>query len=255
MHHQGDRRTRNTHAQLALAALVALLVLCVPLAADDSFPWLDTLDSGADVKASGAKLIALPMDLHRLDRDDGTVGKIANIAVHGWNSSGYEWIHLLKTLDDTDSSTWFWRWDWNGCPGSTADALSERLSQAPFTQVDRIRVLGHSYGGVLVAKAAERWPGSTPMEAHAIAAPLAGVGDRCPYETPTTLPPAVTFHEWRTRHKLDGAFRAMPVDPQVVELPGSTVIRLPATYNGRRLGHNWSVSWVADTLVGHAPNP
>ena len=90
MHHQGDRRTRNTHAQLALAALVALLVLCVPLAADDSFPWLDTLDSGADVKASGAKLIALPMDLHRLDRDDGTVGKIANIAVHGWNSSGYE---------------------------------------------------------------------------------------------------------------------------------------------------------------------
>ena len=168
MHHEGDRRTRHRHPQLTLAVL---LFLCVPLAADDSFPWLDMLDSGVDVKASGAKLIALPMGLHRLDRDDGTAGKIANIAVHGWNSGGYEWVHLLKTLDDTNSSTWFWRWDWNGCPGSTADALRERLSQAPFTQVDRIRVLGHSYGGVLVAKAAERWPGQrrwkrTPSPHH-----------------------------------------------------------------------------------------
>ena len=128
--------------------------------------------------------------------------------------------------------------------------MNERLSQAPFPDLDRVRLIGHSYGGVLVAASAERWQGSVPLEVHAIAAPLAGVGERCPYRTPSMLPPEVAFHEWRTRHQLDGAFRSMPVDPQVIELPGSNVTRLPATYNGRRLGHNWSVSWVADMLPG-----
>jgi len=38
-------------------------------------------------------------------------------------------------------------------------------------------------------------------------------------------------------------------DPQVIELQGSKVVRLPKTYNNRRLGHNWSLSWVADQLT------
>lgn len=234
--------------------LAALLAAATQHAIGDDFPWLDTLDAGDDVRASGAQLIALPLDLHRLDRDDGSPST-ATITVHGWSSAGYEWVHLLKTIDDAESSTWFWRWDWNGCPGAAAEALNERLSQAPFTELDRIRLIGHSYGGVLVAAAAERWQGSAPLEVHAVAAPLAGVGGRCPYRTPTVLPPKVTFHEWRTRHQLDGAYRSMPVDPQVIELPGSNVTRLPATYNGRRLGHNWSVSWVADMLTGRTPSP
>ena len=229
-----------------------LAVLLAVGAAADGFPWLDTLDAGADVRDAGAKLIALPLGLHRLDRDDGTP-TAATIAVHGWNSSGYEWVHLLKTLDAGDASIWFWRWDWNGCPGGAAEALNARLAEAPFNALQRIRVIGHSYGGVLVAVATARWQSTVPVEAHAIAAPLAGLTDRCPYRTPEALPENATFHEWRTRHKLDGAFRNMPVDPQVVEIPGSGVTRLPSTYNGRRLGHNWSVSWVADTLTGRKP--
>jgi len=232
----------------------ALLGAVAPQALADGFPWLDTLEAGDDVRASGTRLIALPLDLHRLDRDDGS-STTATIAVHGWNSAGYEWVYLLKALDDAESSTWFWRWDWNGCPGPAADALNERLATAPFAELERIRLIGHSYGGVLVAATAERWQGSVPLEVHTIAAPLAGVGDRCPYRTPEALPAKVAFHEWRTRHQLDGAFRRMPVDPQVIELPGSNVTRLPATYNGRRLGHNWSVSWVAETLAGRTPNP
>lgn len=246
---------RAMHLVSRLPVLLAAFLAAAPQhALGDDFPWLDTLDAGGNVQASGTKLIALPLDLHRLDRDDGSPST-ATIAVHGWNSAGYEWIYLLKALDDAESSTWFWRWDWNGCPGTAADALSERLSQAPFTDLDRIRLIGHSYGGVLVTVSAERWQGSVPLDVHAIAAPLAGVGDRCPYQTPSTLPPKVAFHEWRTRHQLDGAFRSMPVDPQVIELPGSNVTRLPATYNGRRLGHNWSVSWVGDMLTGRTPSP
>ena len=238
------------NARLGTILLAALLTLS---ASADAFPWLDTLDTD-DVRATGARLIALPMDLHRLDRDDGTP-TTATIAVHGWNSAGYEWVHLLKSLETDDSSIWFWRWDWNGCPGPAADALNARLAQAPFTAFERIRLVGHSYGGVLVATAAARWQGPATLEAHAVAAPLAGVGERCAYRTPEALPDNVAFHEWRTRHKLDGAFRDMPVDPQNVEIPGSLVTRLPATYNGRRLGHNWSVNWVADTLAGRSPQP
>ena len=54
--------------------------------------------------------------------------------------------------------------------------------------------------------------------------------------------------EWRTQHELDNAFNRLPEDPQVVDLPDSVVIRLPAKYNDRRLGHNWSISWVAEKL-------
>ena len=247
----------TTHRPMRLGLpvfLAAFLAATAQHSLGNDFPWLDSLDAGDGVRTSGTQLMALPMDLHRLDRDDGSPST-ATIAVHGWNSAGYEWIHLLKALDDAESSTWFWRWDWDGCPGAAGDALNERLSQAPFTDLDRIRLIGHSYGGVLVTVSVERWQGSVPLEVHAIAAPLAGVGDRCPYRTPSTLPPKVAFHEWRTRHQLDGAFRRMPVDPQVIELPGSNVTRLPATYNGRRLGHNWSVSWVADMLTGRTPSP
>ena len=174
---------RAMHLVSRLPVLLAAFLAAAPQhALGDDFPWLDTLDAGGNVQASGTKLIALPLDLHRLDRDDGSPST-ATIAVHGWNSAGYEWIYLLKALDDAESSTWFWRWDWNGCPGTAADALSERLSQAPFTDLDRIRLIGHSYGGVLVTVSAERWQGSVPLDVHAIAAPLAGVGDRCPYQT------------------------------------------------------------------------
>ena len=29
---------------------------------------------------------------------------------------------------------------------------------------------------------------------------------------------------------------------------GCNVKKLPETYNGRKLGHNWSISWVADEI-------
>ena len=235
--------------------LSSLALLAFEFAAADGFPWLDTLDAGDEVMASGTRLMELPLGLHRLDRDAAETDATVNIAVHGWNSRGYEWVHLVKSLDGPASSIWFLRWNWDECPGAAAQALNRQLSEAPFAHAEGIRLIGHSYGGVLVATAAEQWQGAVPLEAHTIAAPLAGVGDRCPYKTPAALPGNVAFHEWRTRHQLDGAFRAMPVDPQVAELPGSRVTLLPATYNGRRLGHNWSVSWVADTLAGVAPAP
>ena len=42
----------------------------------------------------------------------------------------------------------------------------------------------------------------------------------------------------------------MDYDPQVVQIKDSKIIRLPETYKGNKLGHNWSISWVADEILG-----
>ncbi len=43
-------------------------------------------------------------------------------------------------------------------------------------------------------------------------------------------------------------FNNLESNPQIIDLKGSKVTLLPDTYKGRRLGHNWSISFVADEL-------
>ena len=98
----------------------------------------------------------------------------------------------------------------------------------------------------------EQWRGELPLEVHTIAAPLRGLGSlspNCNYKTPTQIPKKSSLFEWRTIQKLDGAFKNLNYDPQNVEIVGSKVTRLPGTYKNNKLGHNWSISWVADNLM------
>ena len=60
------------------------------------------------------------------------------------------------------------------------------------------------------------------------------------------LPNNSSLFEWRTQHQLDSAFKDLSEDPQQINIKGSLVTILPDTYKGNRLGHNWSISWVAD---------
>ena len=71
---------------------------------------------------------------------------------------------------------------------------------------------------------------------------------------PNALRAGTNLHQWRTIQELDGAFKDLSYDPQVVEINGSTVTRLPETYKGNKLGHNWSISWVADELNKNSLN-
>ena len=48
--------------------------------------------------------------------------------------------------------------------------------------------------------------------------------------------------------KIDFAFNNLDYDPQVIDFKESLVIRLPEKYRGNRLGHLWSISWVADNI-------
>jgi pimeloyl-ACP methyl ester carboxylesterase len=170
-------------------------------------------------------------------------------------------VHPLQNLDDETNEVYFFRWDWRRCPAAAAAELDAAIGRVLNAQprITRVVLVGHSLGGLVVADVAYGWKRTTPLEAHVVASPLReiGQGDRCP-ETPLNgraLSPNASFAQWRTRHELDGAFKDMNPDPQIVDLEGSTATLLPETYRGHRLGHNWSVSWVADTLAGRSPPP
>ena len=96
----------------------------------------------------------------------------------------------------------------------------------------------------------ETWNHSKVAEIHSIAGPIGPAFSRrgCNYVPPKEISSKVNFYQWRTQHHLDAAFKGLKNDPQILHLTGSIETRLPETYRGRRLGHNWAISWVADEL-------
>ena len=236
-----------------MAMLLTSLLGCTE--AELGYPWLHELDAGPGVKASGAKLMALPEGVHSLE-PAGQENELL-VVVHGFRSEGYEWVHLLQTLDNESTHVAFFRWDYRGCPGPAAESLVQAVRALAAPQIDRVRLFGHSYGGLVVAELIDSWPLAQPLEAHIVASPLRGSGnltERCGYASPAAASANVSVFEWRTVQSQDGAFRDLPEDPQEVEIAGSTVTRLPLEYQGHRLGHNRSLSWVADT-VARSGNP
>ena len=96
------------------------------------------------------------------------------------------------------------------------------------------------------------WKNSVLLDAHLIASPLQGntsLNTLCGYKPSINLKPMVSLYEWRTQQHLDSAFKDLPENPQNIYIEGSIVNVLPDTYNGHRLGHNWSISWVAERIL------
>ena len=217
----------------------------------EEHPWLDSLDPGEGYKESGAKLIRLDFGLNPLERFNGKE-KILLISVHGSQSEGYEWIYPLQTLDTEKSATFFYRWNDNKCYLSSAEKLNSYLSRAikNFPDLEKVVLIGHSYGGVLVTSMVENWNNYLPTDIHSVAGPIGSEFNRggCKYSPPKLTSDKAVFYQWKTQHHLDAAFKRLKNDPQNLALTGSVVTRLPESYRGRRLGHNWSISWVADEL-------
>ena len=226
----------------------------------------------AQLKDSGRLLMSTPLGIHWIgthlpsqemmtddSKSEGGGESTASILVHGYRSRGYEWIEALQERGAVEPTA-FYRWDTAQCPKSASEALLKTLSALSAEDPTRhLKVFGHSYGGLITAIAATRYQGRAPLTAHVIAAPLAGsetLESRCEVKVRQLLPtpikasqlsPQLTLYQWRTQHRLDGAFRRTPVDPQVVEIPGR-VTRLPERFRGHRLGHNRSISWVIERL-------
>ncbi len=218
---------------------------------------LKDLPLGEEVKSSGKKLINQPFGFIRISDGDTLTDSTIVVAVHGYASRGYEWVYPLHRLVAAYGTVYFYRYDWELCPAEAAKQLAVRLNAliSALPETGKVVILSHSYGGI-VATIAMQWlrvPRS--LEVHTIAAPLAGypgLTDRCGLDSAAlrrmyVMPDGNIHHyQWRTRKEQDKAFRKLPADPQVVVIPNSKVFRLPATMDGHRLGHNWSVSWVTD---------
>ena len=233
--------------------IFALFFFTSLVSADEkaNYPWLESLDPGKGYKKSGERLATLDLGLNPLERFNGKE-RVLLISVHGSRSEGYEWIYPLQTLDTENSATFFYRWDDRKCFSSSAKKLIFHLKKAvgSLPDLERLVIVGHSYGGVLVASLVEGWNHSLSTEIHSVAGPIGSSfsGGGCNFNPPKDIPDKLTFYQWRTQHHLDVAFRGLKNDPQNLDLIGSKVTRLPETYRGRRLGHNWSISWVADEL-------
>ena len=203
------------------------------------------LDPNKEYLKSGQRLMDLDFGLHDLEANQ--TGKEILISIHGRDSRGFEWIYPLQTIDNEVTKTYFFRWDTTKCPQKTIPILMEEISR--MKDIKKITILGHSYGGILSSLLLNKIE-AIETDIHVIAAPL-GSSDLkkyCGYKHPTSKNNNVSYYQWRTIKKLDYAFNGFDYDPQLIDFKESSVVRLPGKYRGKRLGHLWSISWVADNI-------
>ena len=218
-----------------------------------SYPWLDSMDPENDYIKSGQRLMSLEYGLSPLEVMNKKE-KVAVIGVHGVRSEGYEWVYPLTKLDGNDRLTLFYRWDDESCFLPSALKLNQEilLLLEENSTIKKIVLLGHSYGGILLTWFIENWTSNTPIEIHTIASPLAGldsISNSCNYVPPKKRNKNVKSVQWKTIKTLDNAFKDLSYDPQLINFKGHEVRNLPDKYKGKRLGHNWSVSYVADEII------
>ena len=211
----------------------------------------DLINSKKNAFESGLVLVQLKNGLHFLEEEQA-VQKELVIAIHGGGTLGYEWVYPLNQLNSERTRVAFFRWN----PISATCAHDELRYLKSFldnssSHYEKITILGHSLGGILLARLIEDLEINKPLEAHIIASPLKGIeptNSLCDYQPPMKVGDDVVLYEWRTQKNLDGVFMALPYDPQIVEIENSNVTRLPEKYKENKLGHNWSISWVVDKI-------
>ena len=232
-----------------------ILIISFDIKSDISVKELDL----KEVFKSGRSLMSLDNGLHYLE-EELDIQNVLFIGVHGGDSEGYEWIYPLITINDNHNLMSFFRYNDNLCPNRAFANLSNEINRLldQNKNIEKVVLMGHSYGAMIIAMFSETWINEVPLTLHSVAGPLTGpissdlrsglFKNICNYSAPKFIGDNVTLYQWRTIKELDGAFNNLDYDPQIIEVDGSIVTRLPKTYNGRRLGHNWSISWVADQL-------
>ncbi len=222
---------------------------------------INLLEEGTEITIAGQQLMDQPLGVVKLVNGDARNDSVLVMAVHGYDSRGYEWIMGLKNLTNYFGPVFFFRYDWERCPEEIAKDLANEIKKIEHAgKYEKIVIFGHSYGGMVVTFAASQL-GRLEADIHIIAAPLSGFPnllDECSqlsYDKGDKLiypewNKSVRLFQHKTVHAQDGAFRDLASDPQNVDLPFYQILTLPPTMDGHRLGHNWSVTWVLDKYVG-----
>ena len=209
------------------------------------------LEDGRDIKSSGKMLQDRALGFNHVTYSKTKFDTI-NIAVHGWASTGYEWVHPLRKLATSGNQTYYYRWNWNQCPESASNNLKFLLEELLKTnnEIKHINMFGHSYGGTMITALADEYF-NVSVDIHSIASGLSAnerILKKCPdFKGYDGMLAVQKHYQWRTVKEQDGAFKNLMIDPQLVNIKNSDVFLLPSSFpDGRRLGHNWSVEWVID---------
>lgn len=259
----------STHLIIILYCFLSILK---GIDGKNQFPIINAeeLKLSDKLKESGSKLISQPNGFTKIKSNyniDVLNQNTIIINIHGTKSRGYEWVSSLKKISNKYSNNFFYRHNWNLCPDSSAKILSTDLVNlfSEFQNADTLVIFGHSYGGVLAAFVASELHLNIPIYINTIASPLTGnknLSNRCNLSLDRNgminyplWDNNIVFHQWRTQFELDNAFNNLNFDPQDIKIHNDEITRLPNTMNGRRLGHNWSITWVINEFlnISHSP--
>lgn len=218
----------------------------------DNFNQANALELGQD-------LIKMPYGLHQVNKSNNLAETLI-IGIHGSNSEGYEWVYPFWKLNNDFTEIYFYRWNDGQCANKDNYILINDLAKAlqDNPNIQNIKVLAHSYGGLyllhslaLIEEFLETQSRPLKTEIHFIASLLSPpklISLGCNMDDNFKETYSMTIYNWKTIQSLDGAFRNYAKDPQEIKAPSNIETRLPSSYNGRKLGHNWSISWVADQI-------
>ena len=209
--------------------------------------------------ALGEDLVAMPFGMQLLEANNAKANELI-IGIHGGNSEGYEWIYPLWQLNQKFNQVFFYRWNDKRCANANNANLVNQIDTLlnNYSDVKKIKILSHSYGGThllysldLIEQRIANKNQDLRIEIHFIASLLSPpllLRLGCQFKTDFKDDYSMNIYNWKTIQEIDGAFRNYRKDPQEVSILSASQTRLPETYNGIKLGHNWSISWVADQI-------
>ena len=209
--------------------------------------------------ALGENLVAMPFGMQLLEANNAKANELI-IGIHGGNSEGYEWIYPLWQLNQKFNQVFFYRWNDKRCANANNANLVNQIDSLldTYPGLEKIKILSHSYGGThllysldLIEQRIANKNQDLEIEIHFIASLLSPpllLRLGCQFKTDFKDDYSMDIYNWKTIQEIDGAFRNYRKDPQEVSISSASQTRLPEIYNGRKLGHNWPISWVADQI-------
>ena len=255
------RKTRNfiNYYKVALYLFIALVFICG--CKPNSFKDLHASKIIIEKSKYDEYLINRSNGIHDLLGFTPKDSSIGIVLVHGfyptdWPTKGFEWTKALKILTKTQHPIWWFRYDWNNCPEQSSKTLDFALDslKTNIEDLELVYVVGHSYGGLIVADLAENWDSGLNLSAHSIASGLNHYRDRlksCEVhgKKEYVFGKNVDYIQWRTAKEVDGVFKNFDYDPQEVTLKNGNFVLLPKEWNDKRLGHNLSIQLVMEELI------